>query len=224
MCLYGLENITKFFSELPGKIWTFLVDVVTKTGEWGSNMLSTAKTGMTEVFNGIVDTFTNLPSKMLSIGKNIVEGLKNGIKDAWDGMVGWMGNLVDNFVDGVKDGLDIHSPSRVMREIGNYTGEGFQLGIGDTIGSISKQANAIANAAIPNVNAGTYDMGVNYNPIGGNNIGSTGSNMDMLLAKMDEMTKAIASMQVLMDGKPVGKLVTPYVSNNLAFNSGRKGW
>lgn len=221
-----IENITKFFSELPGKIWTFLVDVVTKTGEWGSNMLSTAKTGMTEVFNGIVDTFTNLPSKMLSIGKNIVEGLKNGIKDAWDGMVGWMGNLVDNFVDGVKDGLDIHSPSRVMREIGNYTGEGFQLGIGDTIGSISKQANAIAAAAIPNVNAGSFDMGVNAT---GGGIGSV-SGFNEMLSVMSSMKDEIRSLKeafnvtLNLDGQKVGKMITPVVSNNLAFNSGRKGF
>lgn len=219
-----IESITKFFSELPGKIWAFLVDVVTKTGEWGSNMLTSAKEGMGKVFDGIVDTFTNLPSKMMEIGTNIVAGIKEGISKAWEGMTGWIGGLCDSFTEGVKKALDIHSPSRVMRALGVYTGEGFGLGIGDTVNSISKQANAIAEAAIPDINAGNYDMGVNYSPIGNSNIGSTGSNMDMLLAKMDEMTKAIASMQVLMDGKPVGKLVTPYVSNNLAFNSGRKGW
>lgn len=187
-------------------------------------MLSTVKTGMTEVFNGIVDTFTNLPSKMADIGKNIVAGIKEGIKSAWEGMTGWIGGLCDSFVDGVKEALDIHSPSRVMMALGEYTGEGFGLGIESTIGSISKQANAIANAAIPNVNAGNFDMSVSSNPIGGNNIGSTGSNMDMLLAKMDEMTKAIANMKVLIDGRPAGKILTPYISNNLAFNNGRKGF
>lgn len=219
-----INNIVTFFSGLPDKIWTWLTNTVTKITEWGSNMLTEAKTGAEKVISGIEETFKKLPSKMLDIGKNIVLGIKEGIKNAWEGMTGWIGGLCDSFVNGVKDALDIHSPSRVMRTLGNFTGEGFGLGIGDTVNSISKQANAIANAAIPNVNAGTYDMGVNSMPIGNNGVGSTGSNMDMLLAKMDEMTKAIASMKILMDSKEVGKLVTPAVSSNLAFNSGRKGW
>jgi hypothetical protein len=99
-----------------------------------------------------------------------VAGIKQGIQDAWNGMTGWIGGLCDSFTKGIKDALDIHSPSRVMRQLGVYTGEGFGLGIGDTVNSISKQANAIADAAIPNVNYRSYDMGVNYNPIGGNNV------------------------------------------------------
>lgn len=219
-----ITNIVTYFTQLPGQIWTWLTNCVTNMTTWGGNMLTEAKTGMTDVFNGIVDTFTDLPSKMMDIGKNIVAGIKQGISDAWNGMKGWIGGLCDSFIDGVKEKMDIHSPSRVMRKLGVYTGEGFGLGIGDTVNSISKQANAIAEAAIPNVNAGNFDMSVSSNPIGGNNIGSTGSNMDMLLAKMDEMTKAIANMKVLIDGRPAGKILTPYISNNLAFNNGRKGW
>jgi len=111
-----------------------------------------------------------------------------------------------------------------MRQLGVYTGEGFGLGIGDTVSSISKQANAIADAAMPNISSGSYDMGVNYNPIGANNSSSTGGNLDAILAKMDSLTDAITNMKILMDSKEVGKLVTPAVSNNLAFNSGRKGF
>lgn len=221
-----IENISKFFGELPGKIWTFLVDVVTKTGQWGSNMLTTAKEGMTNVFNGIVDTFTNLPSKMMEIGTNIVAGIKQGISDAWEGMTGWIGSLCDSFTEGIKEALDIHSPSRVMRELGNFTGEGFGLGIGDTIGSISKQANAIAAAAIPNVNAGSFDMGINAASGG---MGSA-SNLDRILSTMDSMRNEMAllkealNIRVDLDGKTVGRMITPVVSNNLAFSSNRKGF
>jgi phage-related protein len=192
---------------------------------WGSNMLSEATTGMQSVFDGIVNTFTSLPDKMIEIGGYIVDGLKNGIANAWNGMTGWIGNLCQNFIDGVNKKMEVHSPSRVMYRIGGFVGEGFGLGIESTIGQISKQANAIAEASIPNVNAGTYDMGVNYSPIGGSSTGSTsGSNLDAILAKMDSLQEAITNMKILMDSKQVGRLVTPVVSNQLAFNNGRKGW
>lgn len=213
-----ITSIVTFFSELPGKIWTFLVNVVTSIGTWGSNMLTEAKTGMTNVFNGIVDTFTNLPSKMIEIGGHIVDGLKNGIKDAWAGMTGWIGGLCQTFIDGVNKKMEVHSPSRVMYRIGGFVGEGFGLGIESTIGNISRQANAIADAAIPNVNSGNYDVGVNYNPIGGNNSNSTGNMLDAILIKMDRLEKAL---DIKLDGQSIVEKTYEPMSERLAFQMNR---
>lgn len=218
--------VISWFTQLPGGIETWLTNCVTNITSWGSNMLSEASSGMQSVFNGIVDTFANLPSRMAEIGTNIVAGIKQGISDAWNGMKGWIGGLCDSFIDGVKEKMDIHSPSRVMRALGVYTGEGFGLGIGDTVNSISKQANSIAAAAIPNVNAGSYDLGLNAS---GGGIGS-GSNLDKILNKMDNMSNKLDVLEkafnvtLQMDKTTVGKMITPVVSSNLAFNSGRKGW
>ncbi len=218
--------VINWFTQLPGGIETWLSNCVTNVTTWGSNMLTEAETGMTNVFNGIVDTFTSLPSRMTEIGTNIVAGIKQGISDAWEGMKGWIGGLCDSFINGVKEKMDIHSPSRVMRKLGVYTGEGFGLGIGDTIGSISRQANALAQAAIPNVNAGSFDMGLNASRGG---IRSS-SNLDRILSTMDSMRNEIASLKdalnltVNLDGQKVGKIITPVVSSKLAFSNGRKGY
>jgi len=217
-----INGIVNYFTQLPTQIGTWLTQCVTDLGTWGTNMLTEAEKGMKDVFNGIVNTFTNLPSKMMEIGTNIVVGIKEGIKKAWEGMTGWIGDLCDSFTDGIKDALDIHSPSRVMMQLGAYTGEGFGLGIESTIGSISKQANAIADAAMPNVNAGTYDMGVNSNSIGGNNL-SAGGSLDAILSKMDSLEKAF-NVVLKMDNRELARAVTQPVSSNLAFNNGRKGW
>jgi phage-related minor tail protein len=219
-----ITNIVSYFEQLPGKIWIWLTNCVTNMTTWGGNMLTEAKSSMSNVFNGIVDTFKNLPSKMMDIGKNIVAGIKQGVSDAWNGMVGWIGGLCDSFVDGVKEALDIHSPSRVMRELGNFTGEGFGLGIGDTISSISKQANNLANEAIPSIQSSSLDIGTNLNSISGNNSISRGSNLDAILNKMDSLVETFKNIGIYLDNKKVGKLVAPSVSNNIAFNSGRKGW
>ncbi|CAI3193084.1 hypothetical protein [Clostridium neonatale] len=218
-----INSITTFFQQLPGNIWNHLVTVVNNIKTWGSNMLTEAKTGMQNVFNGIVNTFTNLPSKMLDIGKNIVAGIKNGIKTAWDGMVGWIGGLCDSFVDGVKDALDIHSPSRVMEALGEYTGQGFQIGIASTVGGISKQADALANAAIPDIKGNNYSL--NTNGLDSSGLaGNTGGTLEKLLAKIDSLESAISNMGIYMDSTKVGKVITPKVSGNLAFNNNRKGW
>jgi hypothetical protein len=218
--------IINWFAQLPSNIATWFANTVSEVTTWGSNMYNEASTEVSNVVTGIETWFSELPSKMLDIGGNIVAGLKQGIQDAWGSFKGWVGGLVDNFKEGFtgKQGLDIHSPSRVMRQIGNYAGEGFGLGIGDTVSSISKQANALANAAIPNVNAGSFDAGINSMPIGNNLTGSTSSNLDAILAKMDALVDAFNNIGVYMDSTKVGKLVTPTVSNQLAFTNGRKGF
>lgn len=155
-----INSIVNYFATMPGAIWSWLVSCVDNMRTWGVNMLTEATQGAEKVFNGIVDTFKNLPQKMLDIGKNIVAGLKQGIQDSWDGMIGWMGGLIDDFIDGVKDALDIHSPSRVMKALGVFTGQGFEIGIASTIGNISKQAKALAAAAIPAIDSGSANFAV----------------------------------------------------------------
>ncbi|WP_160684324.1 hypothetical protein [Clostridium sp. C2-6-12] len=168
-----INNIVSYFTSLPEAIWSWLVQVVSNITTWGSNMLTEAVKGAQQVFDGVINTFANLPSKMLEIGTNIVEGIKQGISDAWEGMTGWIGDLCDDFIDGVKETLDIHSPSRVMMKLGVYTGEGFGLGIKSTIGQISRQAEAMANAAIPNVDTSSAVASLSGSKVAGTGINQT---------------------------------------------------
>ena len=168
-----INNIVSYFTSLPEAIWNWLVQVVSNITIWGSNMLTEAVKGAQQVFDGVVNTFANLPSKMLEIGTNIVEGIKQGISEAWEGMTGWIGDLCDDFIDGVKETLDIHSPSRVMMKLGVYTGEGFGLGIKSTIGQISRQAEAMANAAIPNVESLSAESSLSGSKVAGTGINQT---------------------------------------------------
>lgn len=211
-----ITNIVTYFSQLPGKIATWLTNVVNNVKTWGTNMLSTAKSSMQQVFNGIVDTFKNLPNKMLEIGKNIVAGIKNGIKAAWDGMVGWIGDLCDSFVNGVKDALDIHSPSRVMKQLGVYTGEGFKIGMESTVNSISKQADNLARAAIPDVKD-SYTVGTSF---ADNNTVNNISNIDKILSKMDQLAEAF-NVVLKMDSRIVAKATARHIDEELAFMASR---
>ena len=102
---------------------------------------------MVALLQGIVRGFTAIPSKLISlakkipqaiksgvgslasIGRNIVDGLWNGLKAKWDGMVSKLKEKAKNLPKAVKKVLGIASPSRVFKEIGAFTGEGFAIGI-----------------------------------------------------------------------------------------------
>lgn len=112
----------------------------------------------------------NLPSTMISMGKNIIQGLIDGIKSMLSELMDTARRIADSIRETISSALDIHSPSRVMMGLGAHTGEGFAIGLKNSISDINRQAQAMAGAAMPNVsstanvNTGTATTGAtNYN-------------------------------------------------------------
>ena len=124
--------------------------------------------------------------------------------------MGWVRGLCDSFTEGIKDALDIHSPSRVMMKLGAYTGEGFGLGIESTIGSISKQSQAMADAVNPSLNIKSPSIGTDG--IMGGMSSSSNSFIDTILEKMDSLEKAL---DISIDGKSIVKATAKGMSQEL---------
>jgi hypothetical protein len=61
-------------------------------------------------------------------------------------------NLAESAKDAVKSWLHIKSPSRVMKEVGGWFGEGFAIGIDNTNGMVSNSAEGLASTAKDSVN------------------------------------------------------------------------
>ena len=83
-----------------------------------------------------------------SIGRNMILGLINGIKSMAGKVVGAIKNVVKGAIESAKRFLGIHSPSRVFRDIGLFTGEGFALGMDKSVRMIEHSATRMANAAV----------------------------------------------------------------------------
>ena len=82
-----------------------------------------------EIGWAIIDGVTGgLASKAWKIGSQLVQGAKNGISK-------------------LKNALGIHSPSRVMKEIGGYMGEGLAIGIRDEHTNIAEASTGLGKAA-----------------------------------------------------------------------------
>ena len=118
--------------------------VVTAFRTGFSNAVSIVKTGV----NNILSTFKTLGSKLLQVGKDAITGFINGIKSKIADTL----NVVGNFVESVKNAFtkakafDIRSPSRVTKKIGKHVGEGFAIGLDETIGSAVAVADSMVNA------------------------------------------------------------------------------
>lgn len=72
--------------------------------------------------------------KIEECGGDIAGGLWKGIKDAFKNVGKWIyDNILKPFVDGFKKAFDIHSPSKVMAELGGYIIDGLLSAISDGI-------------------------------------------------------------------------------------------
>jgi phage-related protein len=130
-------------------------------GDW-KGAWNTIKTTASSIMSSIIGYFKGI--NLREIGRNIIQGLVNGI----GGMVGTVKKKVAEIAnlipDGVKKFLGIHSPSRVLMELGGYTGEGFAIGLGDQLAQIKAASNDMATAAIPKVPTRSVDYTVQNTP------------------------------------------------------------
>lgn len=85
--------------------------------------------------------------KTKECGGHAVLGFFKGILDAIDGIGTWIKkNIFDPFMKGFKNVFEIHSPSKVMAEMGRYLIEGMLNGITDKISDIKQKFSEIKDA------------------------------------------------------------------------------
>lgn len=107
--------------------------------------------GITNLYNtgikigdALRESLGGLVDEIKGVGKNIVEGLWDGISNN----LGWIKDkftsVKDTVVNGLKDVFDIHSPSKVMRDlIGAQIPAGIALGITENASSVDKALNGL---------------------------------------------------------------------------------
>lgn len=106
-----------------------------------SNVISAIKNG----WNNAVNFLKGI--NLTSIGQNIIQGLINGIKSKIGAVVSAAKAIADRVKNTIKSAMDIHSPSRVTKELGEHTGQGFANGIKSKTSTVEKSAKAVAAAA-----------------------------------------------------------------------------
>lgn len=194
-----------------------------------SSAVGTVRSAAQSVGTGILNALKSIPGQVISIGKNIVTGLWDGIS----GMVGWMTNKVKGFANsilgGIKNALDIHSPSRVMRdEVGKMMalgiGVGFEqnLPVDEISTSVSDSVKRLQRRVVTIMQKPMITTGqVVAASQGGKGTDNNPQPFDY--DRMGEATaKAMEGMGVYMDGKPVGKVITPTVNEELGKLDRRK--
>lgn len=136
-----ISGIAGFLSALPGNVASWLAGVISTVIGWVSQFASNATSAATQFASNLINGLASIPGQVTSIGSNIIQGLVNGVTDAAGKLIDAVKGAVGDAIEGAKNLLGIHSPSRVFREIGQYTMQGAALGVDDDADLLSKSTD-----------------------------------------------------------------------------------
>ena len=91
----------------------------------------------------VVNTFSVKIPMFRQIGANIIQGLLDGMSSLENDLYKKAEDIADSIAKTVQTALDIHSPSRVMFELGGYTMEGFKEGMENLYNPIEASLKAL---------------------------------------------------------------------------------
>ena len=119
------EGISRILGNFFGTIARFVYDFVQKV-DW-NKLWEEFKTAVSEGWESVKkwwhDTF-------LEDGKFTIQGFLDGILETIKNIGSWiMEHIINPFIEGFRSGFDMHSPSKVMEDLGTNVLEGFLSGL-----------------------------------------------------------------------------------------------
>ena len=107
-----VSTITGKASEILGVVGQMGSDIINKVGSWVGDMVNA--------------------------GRNLIQGMIDGVGQMASNLINAVAGPVNDAIGKAKSLLGIHSPSRVFRQIGVYTGEGFVDGLEEMANPVQK--------------------------------------------------------------------------------------
>lgn len=118
-----IAKVVDWFKQLPGKIWTWLLNTINKTAEWVNQMIQKAVQAGKDFITNVVNFIQQLPGKVWSFlsntiskaasfvgsftnqaiqaGRNFFNGIVNKVRE----IPGQMISIGSNIVSGIKSGI-----------------------------------------------------------------------------------------------------------------------
>ena len=132
-----VSNVINFLASLPGQLVAFFNGIISNVLTWVSQMAQQASNAASQFASNVINGLAAIPGQVVSIGSDIIGGLVDGVVGAAGSLIDAVGGAVNDALDWAKNLLGIASPSKVFREIGQYSMQGMALGIDDDAGLVA---------------------------------------------------------------------------------------
>lgn len=142
-----VDFVTNSFPEFKAKAKEMWDNFIEGCREKQEEMKTAAK----ELINNVKEAAAEKVDMLVDVGKNLIKGFIKGIKSMATSVIDSVTGVVQGSIDWAKSLLGINSPSRVFKEIGQYVGEGFVVGIDSYHDRVASSAGDLAESVIRNV-------------------------------------------------------------------------
>lgn len=141
------DNIGKVIDAGTNVVLNFLDGI----GRNFPKIIDKAAETLLKFLEGIRDAINKYSPRFRNVGKEIawaiVDGMSGGLASKAWAFGEKMVNVAKNGYNRVKSFFGIHSPSRLMKELGGYVGEGLALGVESTSDRVAEAGGNMASAA-----------------------------------------------------------------------------
>ncbi|PRT08357.1 phage tail tape measure protein [Bacillus wiedmannii] len=200
-----IKNLPKLLEAGVKLIEALIKGILSLLGQLGSAAL--------EIGGKILDTLKEVD--LFEVGANIIKGLIGGIGSMFGEVWGKMKELGSGIKERFTGMLGIHSPSRVFRDYGIYTGKGYVNGIDGMKSAIIKTSENMANWMKPEmlaVDTGSVNTGVAkavapsvYATDAGRKASTDATSNFQREVKIENV--------IMMDGYEIARVTQPYIDD-----------
>lgn len=147
--------------------------------------------------NSAASVGSGLANQMYGAGVDGARGLVDGLNSQLKAVNGAAKKVAGSLVNTVKRTLKIHSPSRVFREIGGFTGAGMALGVEDSTAGVQSAMRAMVEP--PRVDTSFINSS--------DASAVQGGKMDLSDEAIDRLADAFAQVKLVMDRRELASAV-----------------
>ena len=143
------RSFTSQFKSLNNSTWS---QVVSRTRSAGNQMASAFSSACnrtrslaSNLRNSLISIMNSAVGGMRSAGYNAGMGFYSGLASTRGAIMGLASSIANSVSARIRSALRIHSPSRVLMKLGNYTGQGLAVGIDKSRKYVNKAVDGLSN-------------------------------------------------------------------------------
>lgn len=149
------SSISNVWNDITSSIGNFMNDIFSSIQEGWNKAVSAVQEAGSNIVTAVTDAFSNaitgakdFVGKAIDAGADLIGGFVDGVKNFAGKLIDAVGDAIGGAIDWAKNLLGIKSPSRVFKQFGVYTDQGFINGVDSKAENVAKSVGGMAQGAI----------------------------------------------------------------------------